>query len=144
MKTTQIFSFLSLVLIFTAFSSAFSSNTGKKEVVPANPVVRHQVNIQLESSDLDLCNTYLVEILDGNGRLVAPAKRYIPSESKYIFYERGPAKGVRLAVLVLAPTHSQFQCERELFAEPVLVYGPFEAGSTYRYDLFPELHPAKH
>jgi hypothetical protein len=144
MKTTKIFSVLSLVLIFTAFSSAFSFNTGKKEVVPANPVVRHQVNIQLESSDLDLCNTYLVEILDGNGRLVATPKRYIPSESKYIFYERGPANGVRVAVLVLAPTHSQFQCERELFTEPVLVFGPFEAGSSYRYDLFPELHPAKH
>jgi len=137
MKTTKIFSILSLALIFAAATSAFSENITKKEVVSANAVVRHQVNIVL-TLDKPLCNTYLVEIRDGNGRMVAPAKVFIPGESKYSFYERGPATGVRVAVLVVAPSHSHFMCDRELFTEPAVVFGPFSAGQTYRYDLFPK------
>ena len=103
-------------------------------------VIRHHVNV-IASGNIKLCNTYLVEIQDGHGRRVAPAKTYKPGVSGYDFYERGPAKGVRVAVLILAPANSHFTCETELFTTPARLYGSFLNGHTYRYDLFPQTQP---
>ena len=144
MKTTRIFSAISLALILCATVSASSATIGSKDGQPAaNPMIRHQVNV-IAPGEKKLCNLYLVEILDGNGRLVAPAKPYNPGVSKYDFYERGPATGFRVAVLVLGPMNSHFVCDTELFTSPVMVQGPFEAGKTYRYDLYPQAQALKH
>ncbi|MEI7897485.1 MAG: hypothetical protein WCJ26_10655 [bacterium] len=143
MKTTKIFSVLSLALIFCATLSVSSAPIGNKDgKIAVNQMVRHQVNI-IALNDRKLCNFYLVEILDGNGRLVAPAKSYNPGVSTYDFYERGPAEGFRVAVLVLGPVYSHFQCETELFTSPAMVPGPFVAGQTYRYDLYPQSEPSR-
>ena len=143
MKTTKFFSVLSLALIFSAAISASAATIGTKaDRISVNAVVNHHVNVTV-SNDKKLCNVYLVEILDGQGRLVAPAKPLGSGVAQYDFYERGPASGVRVAVLVLAPAHSHFQCDRELLTSPVVVAGPFVAGQTYRYDLFPQEQPFK-
>ncbi|MFZ4520553.1 MAG: hypothetical protein ACOYNC_02540 [Bacteroidales bacterium] len=143
MKTAKFFSVLSLALIFSAATSVSAANIETKaDQTSVNPVVNHHVNVNL-TIEKPLCNVYLVEILDGQGRLVAPAKPYTPGISKYDFYERGPVTGVRIAVLVLAPSHSHFQCETELFTKPVILSGKFLPGLTYRYDLFPQLQPSK-
>ena len=102
----------------------------------------HHVNVNL-TVDKRICNWYLVEILDGQGRLVAPAKNYVPGVSAYDFYERGPASGVRIAVLVLAPMNSHFICETELFTAPAMISGKFLPGQTYRYELNPQSQPFK-
>ncbi len=143
MKTTKIFSVLSLALIFNAALSVSAATIDNKALkVGVNPVIRHHVNVMV-TNEKKICNFYLVEILDGNGRLVAPAKPYDPNVSNYDFYERGPGSGVRIAVLILAPVHSHFQCETELFTTPVMVKGPFNVGETYRYDLFPQSKPPR-
>ena len=108
MKTTKFFSALSFAMIFSA--ATFAATIGgvtKNDPISINPVVNHHVNVNL-TIDKRICNWYLVEILDGQGRLVAPAKNYVPGVSAYDFYERGPASGVRIAVLVLAPMNSHF------------------------------------
>jgi hypothetical protein len=143
MKTTKIFSVLSLALVFFAATSASSANIEKKDgLISVNSMVNHHVNVNV-TIDKPLCNVYLVEILNGRGELVAPAKTFIPGVSKYDFYERGPVTGVRVAVLVLAPVYSHFSCETELFTTPVMLKGTFDAGSTYRYDLFPRVSASK-
>jgi hypothetical protein len=136
MKTTKMISVISIALIlFAAVSaSAIDKKTGQ---VSANALVNHHVNVRV-TIEKPLCNYYQVEILDGNGRLVASPKAFVPGVTAYDFYERGPASGIRVAVLVLSPAHSHFVCETELFTSPVMVSGPFEAGKTYRYDLFPK------
>jgi hypothetical protein len=138
MKTTKMISALSLALILFAAISASSAPIDKKNGQPAaNPAVNHHVNV-LVRIDKPLCNYYQVEILDGNGRLVAPPKAFVPGVTAYDFYERGPASGIRIAALVLSPAHSHFVCDTELFTAPVVISGPFESGRTYRYDLFPK------
>ena len=143
MKTTKLFSALGLALIIFAATSAFSGNIDKKDgQISVNTMVRHHVNVNL-SLDRKICNVYLVEILNEKGQLAAPAKTYVPGVTSYDFYERVPATGVRIAVLVLAPVYSHFSCDTELFTQPALVKGPFEAGITYRYDLNPQTSSPK-
>jgi hypothetical protein len=143
MKTTKIYTALTLALVLFAVNTVSSATIGKSDGrVNPNPVVKHHVTVTL-SGDPVICNTYLVEILDGKGNLVAPAKVFVPGVTGYDFYERGPASGARVAVLVLAPMHSHFQCETELFTAPAMVFGEFWPGQTYRYDLFPQSKPPK-
>ena len=143
MKTTIILPVLCSALIFCAVNSASSGNIGKKDgQISLTTMVKHHVNVNLVT-DKKLCNVYLVEILKENGQLAAPAKTFIPGVSSYDFYERGPASGMRIAVLVLAPVYSHFSCDTELFTAPAIMNGPFMAGETYRYDLFPQTQPSK-
>ncbi|MCX6303997.1 MAG: hypothetical protein NT040_03425 [Bacteroidetes bacterium] len=143
MKTTKILSILGFAMILTAAISVSAFAIDKKnDRVSVTPMINHHVNVNL-SLEKHLCNVYLVEILDGQGRMVAPAKTFIPGVSKYDFYERGPASGARIAVLVLAPVYGHFSCDTELFTKPFILTGKFSAGETYRYDLFPQTQPNK-
>ena len=136
MKTTKIFSVLSLALIFAAVTSVFSATIGTKNDPTVNPVIRYHVNIQL-TLEKPLCNIWLVKILDENGRMVAPAKPYIPGVVGYDFYEKGPVKGSRIAVLVKYKGGDHYVCETELFTAPARITGQFFNGETYRFELAP-------
>ncbi len=143
MKTTKIFSVLSLALIFITATSAFSAGPDKKnDQVAVNTMIRYQVNIKLDT-EKPLCNLWLVKILDQNGRMVAPAKAYSPSVTVYNFFERGPAEGTRVAVLVKYQYGDHYVCQTELFTAPAILSGKFLNGETYRFDLYPSTQPSK-
>jgi hypothetical protein len=144
MKTTKIFSVLSLALIFAAVTTSFSGNieTKKEAASVTSTLIRYQVNVSI-SSEKVLCNLYLVKIIDGQGRQVGPAKQYIPAISKYDFFEKGPVSGARIAVLVKYQYGDHYECEAELFTTPAALFGKFENGRTYRFDLFPTTQPSK-
>ena len=142
MKTFKIISAV-LVLILSAAATLFSANISKNGQNTANPVIRHQVNVVFTVPEVAICNVYTVEIHDGSGRLIAPAKRFIPGETTYVYYERGPADGFRVAVLKMAQWPHHYICEQELFTDPAVLKGPFENGQTYRYDLFPKLQQGR-
>jgi hypothetical protein len=140
MKTTKTFSILSMILIFAGVS-AFCS--GSNSV--GNPQMTRKINIKYEVnvylfSRIELCNTYLVEVTDETGRLVAPPKVFVPGISRYVFMEDGPAKGkVRVAQLVLAPDVDPVLCPIRIAARPDVKMGPFELGQTYPFVLRPIL-----
>ena len=143
MKTTRIFSAISMVMIFATATASFGNNTGKVTVVnPTSKGIQHHVNIVIDNEQT-LCNTYLVEIRDGKGQLVAPVQVYVSGVSNYDFFERGPATGVRIASLVRATFGHHYICEIELFTKPAFIYGKFLNGQVYRYDLFPSSQPNK-
>jgi hypothetical protein len=137
MKTTKIISALGLALIFSAvFSvSSVALDNSKKDQISTNSI-RYHVNV-IVTNDLKIFNVYLVEILDGNGRLVAPARIYKHGVTNYDFYEWGRASGVRVAKLVLAASNTHYAWETELVTTPQVILGPFAPGHTYRFDLFP-------
>jgi hypothetical protein len=137
MKTTKIFSVLSLALIFATVTTVFAGNNGKNDgQVAPNTLIRYHVNINL-SLDFPLCNLWMVKIIDGNGVEVAPAKAYNTGVSQYEFFERGPAEGTRIAVLVRYQYGDHFQCVPEFFVQPAFLSGKFLNGQTYRFDLYP-------
>jgi hypothetical protein len=142
MKTTKITTVLSLVMFFTAVASAFAAGRDKLTNQQTVYGIRHQVNVII-ANEKPLCNTYLIEIRDGQGQLIAPAQRYVSGITKYTFNERGPASGVRVALLKRANFGDHYICEYELFTTPVYVTGPFLIGQTYRFDLFPSFVPNK-
>ena len=139
MKTTKIFSVPSLALIFVTATSLFAGNTDKKaEQAATNALIRYQVNIVMPT-EMPLCNLWLVKIVDGNGREVAPAKAFSTGVSRYEFFERGPVEGARTAVLEIYQFGDHFLCAAEFYVAPASLSGKFLNGQTYRFDLYPTL-----
>ena len=144
MKTTKNHTVLSLALIFAAVTSVFSAPIGNQNgQVAVNPVIRYQVNV-IVPGERNLCNTYLVEIRNERGQLVAPAKQFILGVSSYTFYERGPVTGFRVATLKVNDYGDHFICETELFTTPAMKAGPFFNGKTYQFNLIPQGQRSKH
>jgi hypothetical protein len=152
MKTTKNYLALIIALILSTVNGIYASNPqGKNTQASVNPVIRYQVNIYVPASEKPLCNLYQVEILNGNGYQVVPAKIFTPGVSVYEFFERGPVNGWRIARLVLAPigkdgeqgSGRRYQCEIEYYTKPVVLQGPFANGQTYRFDLFPQVQKSK-
>ena len=136
MKTLSIISVLSLALIFSGINTSFAKGKGNAN---GNPTVRvkYQVTIHLDVIST-LCNTYQVEMLDANGRLVAPLQIYIPGNNKYIFEEQTrQTVGIRIARLVPNWSGDHYVCEQELFTPPAVKLINFKDGQAYFFDLYP-------
>ena len=143
MKTSTFFSVLSLALIFSLATSAFAGNISTKGTPTPNNSIRYQVNVQM-NSEKPLNAVYMVQIMNENHKLVAPAQMLVPGKTQYSFFEKGPADGIRIAFIVKAATGmGGAEPYVTLVAEPAVVKGPFEVGHTYRFDLFPKLQGAK-
>jgi hypothetical protein len=140
MKTTKFFAILSLLLISVGVTSLFSNNNlVDKPQITRKINIKYEVNVYLFSR-IDLCNTYLVEVTDETGRLVAPPKVFVPGISRYVFAEDGPAQGkVRVAMLVMAPDVDPYDCSTHIAARPDVKMGPFLQGQTYPFVLRPLL-----
>lgn len=144
MKTTKIFSIVSVILLISCSTMLYGYTGGSRPGYGyVNNGIRHEVNVVL-SVEIQLGLSYWVMILDGQGREVAPPKMFIPGTSKYVFFERGPVEGARMAVLVTSPYSDRMLFGRsELSTMPAVLFGKFNPGSTYRYDLFPKAQPPK-
>jgi hypothetical protein len=140
MKTANLFSALCLVFVLAGVNRAYSSDgSTDKPQITKQTNIRYEVNVYLFSR-IDLCNTYLIQVTDETGRLVAPAKIFVPGKQSYIFSETGPATGkLRVAMLVLAPDIDPYVCSTHLGARPDVKIGPFVPGQTYPFVLRPIL-----
>jgi hypothetical protein len=136
MKTTKLFSVLCLALILVGVNTVYSTNRlVDKPGLTRKINIKYEVNVYL-SSRIDLCNTYLVQVTDESGRLVAPAKVFVPGISRYMFAEDGPAQGkVRVAMLVMAQDVDTYLCPIHVAARPDVKMGPFLLGQTYPFVL---------
>lgn len=138
-------SVISLIMIFAAINSGFTSSNNKisNSKMSANSLITYQVNVNL-SADITFCNTYLVVIKDGNGVFVAPAQLYVAGISTYTFLERGPVIGKRVAALMPSPNHDTFSCSHDLYTAPVEASGHFMNGTIYIFNLYPQTQPLPH
>jgi len=138
MKTTKLFTVLSLALIFIGLNSVYSSDrlTGNTQMT-RKINIKYEVNVYLFSR-IELCNTYLVQVTDETGRLVAPPQIFVPGVSKYVFNEAGNLKGrKRVAILELSTSPVHYACPYDIFTPPDVKIGPFEKGKILNFDLYP-------
>ena len=140
MKTLTIISALSLALIFTGVNAGFAKQNGKSgDTRPNLPVrVKYQVTINLEVS-IHLCNNYQVQVMDANGRQVAPPQFFVPGTAIYYFDEQTrQTAGIRIARLVLIPwPGDHFVCAQELFPSPAIRLLHFNDNQMVLFDLYP-------
>jgi hypothetical protein len=139
MKTTKLFSVLSLAIIFTcvtvSYSNDFDKGNSQSSIIPG---ITYQVVIHLPAFTKGICNPYLVQILDETGHLVTPAQIFIKGINKYVFYEKVPALGrTMMAVLIPVGYPEHFVCPNDFFTLPDVKLAPFETGQTYLFDLYP-------
>ena len=139
MKTTKILTILSLAILF-AISSTGNANgvDTRNKQGSAMPSVTFQVSIHLSGLTKDICNPYIIQIIDENGRIVAPAQVFNPSTTKYVFREKTPVTGkTRIAVLMPVSYPQHFICPVDLFTTPDAKNGPFLGGQSYSFELYP-------
>lgn len=137
MKTTKITAALLLVLILLGINLVNAGNVGSKNrVINGVSVVRYQVNVHLPV-EMKLCNLWVIQIADGNGNLVTPAQGYSTSNNSYMFYEKGPVTGTRVARLVISNSTLHFNCNPEFDVYPDSRTGTFTIGQTVIFDLYP-------
>ena len=104
--------------------------------------IQFEVVVHL-SGEKPLCNAYMVELKDGNGRKIAENQDYIPGISNYRFFDNSAGYGVRIARLILNPNIDRIACPTELFTTPAILSDRFIPGGSYRLDLYPEDTPVK-
>lgn len=138
MKTMKIISALSLILAISV-SSAFAGSIGSKGGNSAtSTAITYQVNL-VGSFEKPTNVAYLVELFNQNYQRVAPAQPYVTGKNQYIFQERGPVEGIRIAVVVRAtstpglPDPGGF-----MVTNPAVLKGLFEPCHVYRFDLYPK------
>lgn len=139
MKTIRTTAFLTLLLVA---GFVLTSHAGEDRNSKPLSTVRYEVNIHIPA-DIDLCNAYLILLIDGHGNPVAEPKGYIPGINTYSFTERTSTSSVRGAVMIINPNILHYICPNELNSEPVFHMGPFLTGQTYTFDLYPMSTPAE-
>lgn len=137
MKATKIFQVLGLALIFASSTTLFAGNPVTKGT--PNTSIRYAVNVQYSGPEIQLLATYLIKIYNEKHQQVSPPQNLIPGKMQYTFFERGPADGIRIAVIEKAIIDGGSEPWWSFVVEPAIVKGPFEIGQTYRFDLFPKL-----
>jgi hypothetical protein len=136
MKTLKITAVLSMIVLFAGFTSAYSANRSDNRNIKPASVVRYEVTVHVPA-DIDLCSAYLVVLVDGHGNPVASSQGYIPGKTTYTFTESASTAGVRGARVIQNAELLHYICANELNSAPVFHTGPFMAGQTYAFDLFP-------
>lgn len=134
MKTTVKISAFTLMLVF-AVSTAFASSPLR--TTPPSNVILHQVNI-VPTAEKFLCGSYVVELRNQFGQLVAQPKNFVPGQNTYYFAEKFDGvllDGVRTAMLKQITGNGLPACTFTLHADPATLKTTFETGKTYYYDL---------
>ena len=145
MKAPKFFSVLSLALIFATANTAFSAIPEK----PANRedkanVMIFKVNVHL-TSDLAICGTYQVRLLNADGSLLAPPQTFVPGVTTYVFTKVLWPDRIRplyiwktkiTAVLIKVSGNEEI-CPVELITREESKLVLFTPGQTIIYDLFP-------
>lgn len=139
MKTSTFFAALCLGLVCLLSATVFAGGIATKGNGTANASIRYAVNIQYNGPDKPILASYLVKIYNEKHQLAAPPQNFISGKSQYVFFERGPADGIRIALIEKAIIDSNVEPWWTIVVEPAIVKGPFEVGQTYRFDLFPKL-----
>jgi hypothetical protein len=142
MKTTKVLSVISFALIVLGVTAGFSKITGGSSAnsIPGTGIIYH-VNIHPTFMPTP-CTTYLVQVVDQNGILVAPPQAFRSGDDKYVFaekisrYQNGLPR--RIAMMVPVEFPGDFVCANPLVTPPDVMIGPFIAGQVYTFDLFPE------
>ncbi len=125
-----------------AFLKAQPVITGSKDTTDLSDTrtVYYEVNITVRD-DNRLCNTYWVELTDGNGENIAPKQVYVPGTTRYVFKERIRMRsGLRIAKLVLSPAMNP-GCETEWYTEQDAKVIQFNGKETFYFELLPQRNP---
>jgi hypothetical protein len=145
MKTAKLFSVLTLALIFIGMNAGFSKKVENPvSIMVQSTSIMYQVNIHMGLSTYP-CDTYVVQIVDETGRIVAPPQAFVPGLKAYSFKERlstvqnNHSRRIAMLVRVTFPNH--FTCSTTLFAVPAIMAGSFLPGHLYIFDLYPNTQP---
>jgi len=121
------------VIIFG--SSMYSSGTISPSTTTDKAVIHYQVNIHPNHALVVSSCPALVAITDGSGKIIGMPQTYNSFKKTYHFYETGPVKGTRTAILT-NETSSYTSNVCVLVNLKDSKSGMFSNGITYNFDLW--------
>jgi hypothetical protein len=144
MKTIKIISVLSFALILATANTVFSD-------IPEKPANREDkiigVNFLVQvhlASDLALNGTYLVQLTDESGALVAPPQKFVPGVNSYVFIKNLwnlPFNDLkwksRISAMLILVSSSDPTTNMELVTTPNTKIVTIAKGRTYFFNLYP-------
>jgi hypothetical protein len=137
MKTRTIIAAISLALIIVGSTALINNVKAGNHSTPVTPIdkstITYVVNISHDGDINQVLKGYVLALTDEQGRTIGTPKAVIPGTWVYMFYESGPANGVRTARLVKAPP----VLGPVMLYTPASIHGPFDAGATYMMTVYP-------
>lgn len=130
------------VFLFLAFNANSISKKDPRITNGNNPAgITYVVEIDMLNTG-GICHAYTILITDENGIMAAPPKSFQEGISTYVFHEKGPVSGRRIARMVKGSNSSPNVCTQVLSTNPDAVTSIFRNGSTYLFYLSPNSMPA--
>ena len=131
MKTTNLISALSLILVLAA-NSLYANKINDPGSTDKQKLITYEVKVNFAANFPGVLSHYLIVITDGTGRKVVPAQPYHAGVSSYTFKEAGTLKGTRIAVMVPYPANPSAWT-----IAPCVKTGLFVGGTSYLFELTP-------
>jgi hypothetical protein len=138
MKTTKILSVLSFALIFVGMAASFATNNDGLNAKAAPVGITYKVMIHSDIMSPP-SGTYLIQILDERGRLVASPQVWVPGVNIYTFKEKFSAAanpGARRVAKLVSVKGPYLPNSSPISAAPDVRVGPFLSGNVYIFNLY--------
>jgi len=137
MKILSLISILAIILFLGSVSAITSASSIGSNSKPVNGV-QYDVNIHLRN-DVQLCDLYLVEIVNEEGQLVASPQPFTLETMKYTFEEKGPVIGTRTAMIIMDSKIQHLTCPSQLNPFKASHTGMFKIGEAVYFNLYPSV-----
>lgn len=125
------------IFLFFAFNANSISKKDPRITNGSNPAgITYVVEVDMVNTG-GICHTYSILITDENGILADRPKSFQEGISTYVFHEKGPVSGQRIARMVRESNSSPNICSQALSTVQNAVTSNFRNGSTYLFYLSP-------
>jgi hypothetical protein len=138
MKTTKILSVISFALIFVGMTTVFATNNNGPTPIEQLAGINYKVLLHSDFMS-NPSGTYVIQITDESGRLVAAPQVWVPGVNIYTFRERFSAvstPGTRRVAKLISVKGPYLPGAPPVYAAPDVKVGPFLSGHTYYFNLF--------
>lgn len=127
---------LSLVVITFLTTTSFSTvkNNPFSRHTDGDPGVVYVVDVNTDHAN-GYCNSYFVVVTNGNGVPVVEPIELRNELTTYVFHEKTPRCGTRIAMLVEMDQLGNHYCSEEAYALPDEISTTFRQGATYKFNL---------
>jgi hypothetical protein len=145
MKKVKILSAWIITMIVCSVTPGFAinGNTNNETAAPWNRI-SYKIVIHINSY-VSLCDVYMVELLDASGKEIAPTQTFQEGKAEYYFTEATrQIRGIRSVRLVMIQSGQPYNCPAKLYTQPKTRVLSFENGSSYQFDLYPEIWSNKY
>lgn len=127
---------ISIAVITFLSTTAFTTvkNNPLTRHTDGDPGVVYVVDVNTDNAN-GYCHSYFVVVTDEYGVPVVAPKEFFSEMTTYVFHEKTPNCGTRIAMLIEKEQLGLHYCSQEAYALPHEIRAHFRQGATYKFGL---------